>query len=80
LIATFDGSKCVLYLDGKEVKSVDMSGLKLSNNTRAWYVYLGGDPDGSGGRTILSECSIATFRLYSYDLTKDEVMEIYKQN
>ena len=78
LIATFDGSKCTLYLDGEEVTSVNMGGLKLSSSSNAWYIYLGGDPDGSGGIAIPSECSISLFRLYSYDLTADEVMEIYK--
>jgi hypothetical protein len=79
LIATFDGSKCTLYLDGKEVTSVNMGGLKLSSSSNAWYIYLGGDPDGSGGIAIPSECSISLFRLYSYDLTREEVMEIYNQ-
>ena len=77
LLASFDGSKCIVYLDGAKEASTDMPGVKLSDSKSAWYVYLGGDPDGSGGIAIPSECSIALFRLYTYGLTEEEARQAY---
>lgn len=73
MTATFDGSKCVVYVNGEEVGSAEMSAIKHSGTMQSRHIYIGADSDGHGFFDIPAKCCIAEFKLYGYALSADEI-------
>lgn len=71
--ATFDGSKCTVYVNGEEVGSAQMSAIKHSGTMQSRHFYIGADSDGHGFYDIPAKCCIADFKIYGYALSADEI-------
>ena len=77
IVAVFNGSSYVLYVDGESVGSVEMTTMTLPATTSYRKCVLGADTYLSARYTNPANCSIAKFNLYSDPMTADEVAEAY---
>ncbi|MEG0229601.1 MAG: LamG-like jellyroll fold domain-containing protein [Oscillospiraceae bacterium] len=73
LLATFDGDKISIYLDGVLKGEKDVTG-SLTNPSSNVPIALGADPDSSGDGTLMLDGNIALARIYSVAMNKDDVL------
>ncbi|WP_169907760.1 LamG-like jellyroll fold domain-containing protein [Priestia abyssalis] len=76
LLATYDGEKVTLYLDGKRVNSKAASG---KVNHPDIHFAIGADPGSNGSGGIVLDGQVALARLYSKPLTASEVLAAYNE-
>ena len=75
LVATFDGSNLILYVDGVEACRTSVSGTPALPN--ADHLSIGADSKGNIASENFAVCKVATANVYQIAKTADEVAELY---
>lgn len=75
LVATFDGSKLILYANGTEVARTAVSGTPAEPN--ADHLSIGADSKSNDGSEKNAACKVAVANVYRVAKTADEVAELY---
>ena len=76
LVAVYDGSIYTLYVNGEKIGSVTIGEAHFPGEA-AQFLFMGGDTNSQGNGSVYSNCTVATFRLYSYALTEAEAKVLY---
>ncbi|WP_170285001.1 LamG-like jellyroll fold domain-containing protein [Bifidobacterium avesanii] len=72
MVASWDGSKATLYLNGKQEGQVDAAGKIKLGVEASRNMVLGGDADGKGGAQFFSATTIARGRVWSRAVSSAE--------
>lgn len=73
VVASYDGRKMVIYLDGAEERSIRASGALTMNNLPVTL----GENDGNRGRLLTG--SIAETRLFNYGVSAEQARALYQE-
>ena len=77
LVAVYSNGVYTLYVDGVKIGSKRIGGAIYLPSVDAQTIYMGADTTETGGYSYLSKCTVADFKLYSYALTEEEVLNAY---
>lgn len=75
LVATFDGSSLILYVNGVKVAETAVSGTPATPNAN--HLSVGADSKGNNGSENFAACKVAVANVYRVAKTADEVAELY---